>query len=151
MKTFNRILLFMLAALIFTACAPTPASTFTPIPPVNQGNNPYAPQPGDASMQRGEVRIASSSLNVAESQPPQITLNFSYFPPTPCFQLRAEVNPPDAQNHINISAYAVAEKDKACTLMALATPLKASLALGSFPKGHYEVWLNNSKVGEFDS
>ena len=133
------------------ACAPTQASSFPPIPPVNQVNNPYAPQSGDGSMLRGDVRIDSASLSVAESQPPQVTLNFAYFPPTPCFQLRAEVNPPDAQNHINISAYAVAEKDKACTLMALATPLKASLALGSFPKGHYEVWLNNSKVGEFDS
>ena len=102
-------------------------------------------------MLRGDVRIDSASVNVAESNPPQVTLNFAYFPPTPCFQLRAEVNPTDAQNHINISAYAVAEKDKACTLMALATPLKASLPLGTYPKGHYEVWLNGSKVGEFDS
>ena len=151
MKTLNRILLFMLAALIFTACAPTPEPSFTPIPPVNQGSNPYAPLPGDASMLRGDVRIDSASLSVAESQPPQVTLNFAYFPPTPCFQLRAEVNPPDAQNHINISAYAVAEKGRACTLMALATPLNASLALGTFPAGHYEVWLNGSKVGAFDS
>jgi hypothetical protein len=150
MKTFTRILMFLLTALIFSACAPDPASTFTPILPASHGSNPYAPQPGDASMLRGDLRIDSASLSVAESQPVQVTLNLAYFPPTPCFQLRTEVNPPDAQNHINISAYAVAENGKACTLMALATPLKASLALGSFPKGHYEVWLNGSKVGAFD-
>ena len=151
MKTFTRILMFLLAALIFTACAPDPASTFTPIPPVSQAGNPYAPQPGDASMLRGDVRIDSASLSVAESQPGQVTLNLAYFPPTPCFQLRAQVNAPDAQNHINVSAYAVAEKGKACTLMALATPLKASLSLASFPTGHYEVWLNGTLVGQFDS
>jgi hypothetical protein len=151
MKTLNRILLFTLVTLIFTACAPTQASSYTPIPPVNEVNNPYAPQSGDGSMLRGDVRIDSASVNVAESNPPQATLNFAYFLPTPCFQLRTEVTSPDAQNRINVSAYAVAEKGKACTLMALATPLKASLPLGTFPKGHYEVWLNGSKVGEFDA
>jgi len=35
--------------------------------------------------------------------------------------------------------------------MALATPLRASLNLGSFPYGHYSVWLNAVKAGEFDS
>jgi hypothetical protein len=147
MKNFNRILLFTLAALMFMACGPIP----TPIPPVNQGNNPYAPQPGDSSMLRGDVRIDSASIILAQSQPPQVTLNFAYFPPTPCYQLRVEVSPPDAQNRINVSAYAVAPANEACTLMALAMSLKASLNLGSFPTGHYEVWLNGTKVGEFDS
>ena len=57
---------------------------------------------------------------------------------------------PDAHNRIDIQAYTVAEKDKACSMMALATPLQASLNLGSFPQGHYSVWLNNARVGEFE-
>jgi hypothetical protein len=61
------------------------------------------------------------------------------------------VSQPDAQNRIDVNAYAVAEKNKACTLMALATPLQASLDLGSFPQGQYSVWLNGKQVGEFAS
>ena len=147
MKTFSRILLFVLTIVLFSAC--TPAST--PSAPGILGDNPYAPQPGDESMMRGEVRIDSASLSVAESYPVQVMLNFAYFPPTPCFSLRVERGQPDAQKRIIVSAYAVAEKDKPCALMALATPLQANLNFGSFPKGHYSVWLNGAKVGEFDS
>jgi hypothetical protein len=62
-----------------------------------------------------------------------------------------EISEPDADNRITLKAYAVAEKDKPCALMALATPLQASLNLGSFPNGHYSVWLNENQIGEFDS
>ena len=147
MKTLNRILLFVLAALLFTACSPKA----TPTPSIVPGNNPYAPQASDSALMRGEVTIDSASLNVGESQPLQVTLNFAYFQPTPCFQLRVEVSQPDAQNRIDVNAYAVAEKNKACTLMALATPLQATLDLGSFPQGQYSVWLNGKQVGEFAS
>jgi len=146
MKTVNRILLFALAAALFTGCAPLATAS-----PVVETNYPYSPQPGDSALQRDEVTIDSASLTLAESEPIQVTLNFAYFQPTPCHQLRVEVSRPDPHNRINISAYALTEKDKACTLMALATPLDASLNLGTFPSGHYNVWLNDAMVGEFDS
>ncbi len=147
MNILSRVTLFILALVLFTACSPKAAPTQY----VFTGDNPYAPQPGDADMQRGNITVDSSSLNLTQSLPPQAMLNFAYFQPTPCFQLRVEVNGSDSQNRINVTGYAVAEKDKACTLMALATPLQASLNLGDFPSGHYSVWLNGSKVGEFDS
>ena len=150
MKTFNRITLFVLLAVLFTACSPSAITLPAPLPtpaPV-QGDNPYAPQGGDDAMLRGDIRIDSASL---ASQPPLEVLNFAYFQPTPCFHLRVEVGAPDSQNRVNVNAYAVTEKDKACTLMALSTPLKASLSLGSYPKGHYSVYVNGTKAGEFDS
>jgi hypothetical protein len=147
MKTFSRIFLFMLAAVLFAACSPAA----TPIPPALTGNNPYAPQAGDGNMMRSDIRIDSASLALAQSQPPQVTVNFGYFPPTPCHKLRVEVSQPDAENRINLSAYGVIEKDKACALMALSTPIQASLNLGSFAKGHYSLWLNGNMVAEFDS
>ena len=148
MKTFNRLLLFVLAAFPFTACSPkaTPSSAI-----MTQGNNPYAPQSSDSVLIRGEITVDSAALTVAETQSLQVILNFAYFQPTPCHQLRVEVSQPDAQNRIDISAYTVAEKNKVCTLMALATPLQASLNLGSFSSGHYVVFLNNTQIGEFDS
>ena len=146
MKLFKRIMLFAVAVLLIAACGPKSAET-----PVFQGNNPYAPQAGDINLMAGDLTIDSSSVFLAKSQPPQVIVNFAYFQPTPCFQLRVEVSQPNSQNRINVSAYAAAEKDKPCALMALATPLQASLNLGSFPKGHYSLWLNDSNVGEFDS
>ena len=147
MKTFNRIVSFVFAVLLMTACAPKASAA----PAVLQFNNPYAPQPGDSELMVGDITIDSSSVSLAESQPPQVMVNFAYFQPTPCYQLRVEVSGPDAQNQINLKGYAVAEKDKPCALMALATPLQASLNLGSFPKGHYTVSLNGKQIGEFDS
>jgi hypothetical protein len=99
----------------------------------------------------GEIKIDSSSVFLAESQPPQVMVNFAYFQPTPCYQLRVEPNGPDEQNQIHLKAYAVAEKDKPCALMPLATPLQANLNLGSLPKGHFTVFLNGDQIGEFDA
>jgi hypothetical protein len=146
MKTFNRILSFVFAVLLMTACAPKAAAATA----VLKFDNPYAPQPGDSNLMSGEIKVASASVALAESQPPQVMVNLAYFQPTPCYQLRVVANGPNAQNEINLKAYAVAEKDKPCTLMALATPLQASLNLGSLPKGHYKVFLNSKMIGEFD-
>ena len=146
MKTFNRIVSLLLAILLLAACAPKATDT-----PALQFDNPYAPQPGDGDLMAGDINIDSSSVFLAESQPPQVMVNFAYFPPTPCYQLRVEVSGPDAQNQISLKAYGVAEKDKPCTLMALATPLEASLNLGSLPSGHYTVLLNGDQIGEVNS
>jgi hypothetical protein len=145
MKRFKSTLL-ILALVLLTACGPKVTET-----PVFQGDNPYAPQAGDGDLMVGDITIDSSSVSLAKSQPPQWMVNFAYFQPTPCYQLRVEVSGPDTNNQITLKAYAVAEKDKPCALMALATPLQASLNLGSFPKGHYFVLLNGNQIGEFDS
>jgi len=145
MKTFTRILLTALSVAVLAGCT----STATSLPPAQ--SNPYGPQPGDTNMMRGGIRVDAASIRLAESNPPQLFLDLAYFQPTPCYKLRVVTQPPDAQNRITLDAYAVAEKDKPCALMALSTPLHANLDLGSFPKGHYSVWLNGSKVGEFDS
>jgi len=145
MKTFTCILSFVLLTMLVTACG----SKATPV--ALQFDNPYAPQPGDSDLMYGDITIDSTSIFLSKSQPPQVMVNFDYFQPTPCYQLRVEVNGPDEQNQISLKAYAVAEKDKPCTLMALSTPLQASLNLGSLPSGHYTVSLNGDQIGEFDS
>jgi hypothetical protein len=147
MKTFNRILSFVFAVLLMTACAPKAAAATA----VLKFDNPYAPQASDSNLMTGDITVDSASVSLAESQPPQVIVNFAYFQPTPCYQLRVTADDPNAQNEINLKAYAVAEKDKPCALMALATPLQASLNLGSLPKGHYKVLLNGSQIGEFDA
>jgi hypothetical protein len=146
MKSLKSILLFGLVVVLIAACEPKAAATR-----VFNGDNPYAPQIGDGNLMADDITIDSSSVFSTKSLPPQILVKFAYFQPTPCYQLRVEISGPGSDNHINLKGYAVAEKDKACTLMALATPLQASLNLGSFPKGHYFVVLNGNQIGEFDS
>lgn len=146
MKIFSRILSLLLTVLLFGACAPKPTST-----PVFQGENPYAPQAGDSNLRVDDITIDSSSVELTKSQPPQVMVNFAYFQPTPCHQLRVEVSGPDEQKQINLKAYAVTEKDVPCNQLIVATPLQASLNLGSLPKGHYTVLLNGHQIGEFDS
>ena len=145
MKPFRSIL-FVLAIVILAACGAQATET-----PVFQGNNPYAPQSADSELMAGDIIVDSSSVFLAKSQPPQVMVNFAYFQPTPCYQLRVEISTHDADNHIALKAYAVTEKDKPCALMALSTPLQASLNLGSFPSGQYFVVLNGNQIGEFDS
>jgi hypothetical protein len=145
MKPFTRILP-VLFVLVFLAACGTKAVPFN-----LKFDNPYAPQPGDGNLMAGDIKIDSSSVFLAESQPPQVMVNFAYFQPTPCYQLRVESSGPNPQNQISLKAYAVAEKDKPCALMALATPLQAGLNLGSLPRGHYTVLLNGDQIGEFNS
>lgn len=145
MKRFTHILSWLFVLTVLSACGAkaTPAAL--------QFDNPYAPQPGDSDLMSGDLTIDSTSVFLTKSQPPQVMVNFDYFQPTPCYQLRVEVNGPDEQNRIILKGYAVTEKDKPCNLMALATPLQASLNLGSVPAGHYTVFLNDNQIGEFDS
>jgi hypothetical protein len=132
--------LILFVGILLAACA---APTATPIPAANL----YGSQPGDETMMRGDVEIVSASVMTA----PSVSVSLSYRLPTPCYQLRVSISQPDSQNRIQLSIYALAPKDKPCTLMALLTPLEASISLGSFPTGSYTVWINGEQVGQFSA
>jgi len=144
MKPFKSILLSVILVAVLSACGSQAQAAPVPL----KFDNPYAPQPGDSNLMTGDIKVDSASVSLAESQPPQVMVQINYFQPTPCYQLRVEASGPDAQNQINLKAYAVAEKNKPCTLMALSTPLQASLNLGNLLKGHYTILLNGSQIGE---
>jgi hypothetical protein len=146
MKPFRSIFLSVILVAVLSACGSQAQAT----PVTLKFDNPYAPQPGDRDLMAGDIKVDSASIFLAESQPPQLMVQINYFPPTPCYQLRVETSGPNVQNQIDLKAYAVAEKDKPCTLMALATPQQASLNLGSLPKGHYTILLNGDQVGVID-
>jgi hypothetical protein len=137
----------LIVGVLLTACA----SQATAVPPTAtpQVTNPYAPQAGDDLMTRGVTEIVSASVLATGSLPSEVSVALSYRLPTPCNQLRVEISQPDAQNRIQLSIYALAPKDKPCTLMALSTPMETSLNLGSFAAGQYTVWINGQQVGEF--
>ncbi len=122
-----------------------PTIGIPPVPP----RMPYAPQPGDERLSRGNVYIDSATLLLAESYPPQVFLVLSGSLPTPCHQLRVEVSAPDAQNRIRVEAYSRVDPNVICVQVLKA--FEASIRLGSYASGHYTVWLNGRRVGEFDS
>jgi len=133
-----------------------PASTPPPImveptqgPLPGPINNAYLPEPGDVNFSRGNVFIDSSDLLIMESYPVQIALVLKGSLPTPCNQLRVVASPPDEQNRIQVEVYSVIDPAQLC--IQVLEPLDVNVGLGSFPTGHYSVWVNGGLAGEFDS
>lgn len=159
----HRILILLL--LLALSCAPLPQATddstalpsdtaVTSPPGDNMSTNgpsvnPFAPQPGDSKLIRGNVFIREASLVIRESFPPQISLALSGDLPTPCNQLRAETGQPDQENKIMVDVYSVIDPNKVCTQVL--QPFEEYIDLGTFPTGHYTVWVNGEMAGEFDS
>ena len=142
-------ILILLIGTLLVACTSQPAGI--PIPTTPATGNPYAPQPADGSMTRGDAEIVSTSLLVSESQPPEVSISLAYRLPTPCTQLRVIIGQPDSQNCIHLDVYGLTPKDKACNLMALLPPLETSINLSIYPAGHYSVFMNGQQVGVFDA
>ena len=151
--------LVMLAILV-TSCAPQLEPTPGPDTPVTSppGNNistgepftnPFVPQPGDTDLRRGNVYINEASLILRESFPPQISLILRGDLPTPCNQLRADIGSPDPENKIIVDVYSVIDPNQVC--VQVLEPFEESIDLGTFPTGHYEVWVNGKLAGEFDT
>ena len=111
--------------------------------------NPYLPKPGDDNFTRGNVFIHQMELIIRESYPPQISLNLAGDLPTPCHQLRVDVADPTSENKVNIEAYTLVNPDMMCTQVI--KPFEESIDLGTFPSGHYSVYVNGELAGEFDS
>ena len=111
--------------------------------------NPLAPKPGDENLTRGNVFIQEYGLMIRESFPPQVSLAFSGDLPTPCHELRAVVSAPDEENKIIADVYSVVDPDMVCTQVL--KPFQADMDLGTFPTGHYTVWINGEMAGEFDT
>ena len=133
-----------------------PTTETTPImvePPEQRAprpiNSEYLPQRDDGNLTRGNVYIGHSDLLVMESYPVQIALVLQGELPTPCNQLRAIARPPDEQNQIQVEVYSVVDPGMVC--VQVLEPFDANIGLGSFPTGHYTVWVNGEMIGEFDS
>ena len=150
----------LLITLLIASCAPQlepspgPDAPVTSPPvdtmPTNEPvTNPFAPQPGDANLSRGTVFLNEASLIIRESFPPQVSLTWAGDLPTPCNQLRAEMHPPDPQNKIVVDVYSLVDPNQMCAQVL--EPFDAAIDLGTFPTGHYTVWVNGQMAGEFDT
>lgn len=155
-----RRIILIFCAILIASCAPQAQATNGPDTAVTSppegtmttnepAESPFSPQPGDQDLTRGNVYLNEASLLIRESYPPQIALSISGDLPTPCNQLRVNVAPPDTENRIDVELYSVIDPDKAC--VQVLEPFEELIELGTFPTGHYSVWINGEMVGEFDS
>ena len=138
-------------AILLSACGANPdepVSLGTPNPnPPTQAD--YSPKPEDAGLIRSEAYMDSSELLILESYPLQFMLNIKGSLPTPCHQLRINVNAPDAENKIYVEAYSVTSPDQVC--VQVLSPFQVNVPLGSFATGHYVLFVNGNQVAEFDA
>jgi len=149
----KRILIpLMLVTLVLTACAPaaTPPNLDQPI---SSGETP-APQdnptaPADSNLLRGNAYLDSADLLTLESYPLQFMLALKGDLPTPCNQLRVDVSPPDAENKIQVDVYSLTRPDRVCAQVLKS--FEENVSLGSFPSGHYTLWVNGELIAEFDA
>lgn len=171
----------LLALMLLTACAPGASEPSQPIndphqsvnnpdqpadgdDPISDPNQPTTnddpvfipqkfdntiPRPADKNLMRGNAYVESTDLLTMESYPPQFMLVVSGDLPTPCNQLRVDVKEPDANNKIVVDVYSVVAADTMCA--EVIQPFSENVPLGSFPTGHYTLWVNGEKVAEFDA
>ncbi len=147
----------ILAVFIFSACAPAadePAATPpNPDQPISSDDTPAPqvtpPTPTDSNLLRGNAYLDSVELLTLESYPLQFMLVLKGSLPTPCNQLRVDVNPPDGENKIIVDVYSVTQPDMVCAQVL--EPFEENIPLGSFPTGHYTLWVNGGLASEFDA
>ena len=140
---------FLLALILLAACAPNPDQPISNDDPPPLKFDDTIPRPADNNLIRGNAYIESTDLLTMESYPLQFTLTISGSLPTPCNQLRVEVKPPDEENNIIVDVYSLIAPDTMCVEML--QPFSQNIPLGSFPSGHYTLWVNGEKVAEFDA
>jgi hypothetical protein len=142
----------LVLVLILSACAPglsepvssdNPMNSETPLPPTE----PASQLPD--SWVRGQVYLDRTDLLILESHPLQFMLVLQGNLPTPCHELRVDVSLPDEQNKVMVEVYSVVDPSVIC--IQVLAPFETNHALGSFPAGHYTLWINGNQVAEFDA
>ena len=129
-----------------TADADQPVNNLTPMPTTT---DPYAPQPGDSDLQKGNAFVEEAGVLVLESFPPQFQLHVSGNLPDPCHELRIAIGQPDTAKYIAVQVYSVVDPAMIC--IQVLKPFSANANLGTYPPGHYTVTVNGETAGEFDA
>jgi len=111
----------------------------------------YKPQTSDGNLVRGNafVDMKDSEIIVMESAPVQVNVLLIGDLPDPCHELRVVPTTDEAAKRVDLEVYSLAKKGGAC--ITVLQPFEATILLGSFTGGKYEVYINGEKLGDFDS
>lgn len=148
MPTYTRIILG-LACIIMVACGAgimpndeTIKSSPTASPAL------WDPEIDDESLIRGEAFVNESQIIVQENAPHQHLLRLSGALPTPCHQLRVLLPEPDELARIWVEVYSLSDPAEIC--IQVLEPFEASIPLGEFSPGEYEVLVNGDLIGSIN-
>jgi inhibitor of cysteine peptidase len=146
----KHILFSPIIILVFiSACTPaTYQSSATVGPSVTSLPGDSIPTPANSNLIRGNAYLDSTDLLTMESYPLQFAIMLKGNLPTPCHTLQVEVSPPDSQNNIFVDVYSITDPNALC--MQVLKPFEEYFPLGSFPSGHYTLWINGKQISEFD-
>jgi hypothetical protein len=165
-KMFRRMMVILLiAALLLAACASLPAAPqdtepgegVSPDDPVSSSDSPQTGEPGrapwepafgDKDLTRGNAFVDTSQVLTLESFPPQFLLHLTGSLPTPCHQLRANVQPPTDEDQIHVELYSVVDPEEIC--IQVLEPFEVNIPLGSYEQGSYAVLLNGKQIGQIN-
>lgn len=113
--------------------------------------NNYKPQTSDSNLNRGNVflDLDKSEIIVMESAPVQVNILLKGDLPDPCHEMRAVPTTDETAKRVDLEVYSLTKKGGAC--ITVLQPFEATISLGSFSGGTYEVFINGEKLGEFDS
>lgn len=136
-----------------SGCAQAPDPAAPSEPPSAQAPGPAAPTeaasiPGSdvPPGERGPVYVDTAELLLMESFPVQVNLQVKGALPTPCHELKWEVEAPDSSGRIDVALYSLADPTLAC--IQVLEDFEAGIPLGSYAEGTYTVYLNGKLVGE---
>lgn len=156
----KKFILFLITTILLSACGPSSAATIVqpdlpspqPTPVETQPMptpEPDMPSVSPDSANRGNIYLNEISLLIRESYPVQVAVYLSGNLPTPCHHLVTEIQAPDDKNRIFVEVYTTVDPNLMC--IQVLKPLEETVELGTFPTGHYTVWVNGEQIGEFDS
>jgi hypothetical protein len=137
----------LLFSVIFLSAGCTPTN-----PELATGDTPiefteFAPQPSDEKLTRANLSINKTEINANENEPQNFTAHIVGTLPTPCYELRAIVSPPDTKNQVMVEMYSLNDSSTICTQVIL--PFEVYLPLGQFKAGQYSLTINKNLVGQF--
>lgn len=105
--------------------------------------HPYQPRQGDAKLMQGSVFLESVDVISEKGDPPQYVLYLQGSLPTPCHELRIQVQPPDAAGNVYIEVYSVADAQTMCIQVLHPFSVQLPFLSGA---GTYTFWVNGKKV-----
>jgi hypothetical protein len=143
---------FLSLAFMFAACAeastPEPTATVSGPTILVAEENPYAPEPGDTSLERAGLILTSIDLSEkTDLAPVRVGLNLLGSLPSICHELRMEVSPPNNQYQIFIEVYSVVNLNLDCENVF--QQFEADILFGVYSAGRYTVWINKGYIGDF--
>lgn len=137
---------------MLSACIPAPAPepTATALLPyrITLEENPYAPRTSDLGKQIAGVTLTSINLSERiDLTPSRVVVGFLGSMPSVCNELRIDIEPPDDQFRIFIEVYSLIDTNLPCDRVF--QQFEVSITLGTYSRGRYTIWVNESPVGDF--